>query len=88
MVTSCRVSPIAISKNPFSEFLHPGNFETGVVLSKFNPIQARLFLQFKGPGGGLMISRTSKIIPTKLYTVIVLLNAYQNTKRNFQKYDL
>ena len=58
----------------------------------FNPIQARLFLPFKGPRGTLgkplMISGTSKASPMRLCTVIVLLKAYQNTKRNFQKYDL
>ena len=61
----------------------------------FNPIQARLFLLFKCPSGGgeifrgpLMISGTIKASPMKLCTVIVLLKAYQNTKRNFQKYDL
>ena len=58
-----------------------------------NLIQARLFLLFKGPRGGslgtpLMISGTIKASPMKLCTVIVLLEAYQNTKRNFQKYDL
>ena len=35
-----------------------------------------------------MISGTIKAIPMKLCTVIVLLRAYQNTERNFQKYDL
>ena len=35
-----------------------------------------------------MISATIKASPIKLCTVIVLLKAYQNTKRNFQKYDL
>ena len=58
----------------------------------FNPIQARLFLPFKGPGGSLgtplIISGTTKASPIKLCTVIVLPKAYQNTKRNFQKYDL
>ena len=58
-----------------------------------NPIQARLFLLFKGPRGGgfkdlLMISGTIKASPMKPCTVIVLLKTYQNTKRNFQKYDL
>ena len=57
-----------------------------------NPIQARLFLPFKGPRGGLkeplMISGTIKASPMILCTVILPLKAYQNTKRNFQKYDL
>ena len=58
-----------------------------------NPIQARLFLPFKGPREGslgtpLMISGTIKASPMKLCTVIVLLKAYQNTKENFQNYDL
>ena len=60
------------------------------------PIQARLFLPFKGRGGEgggglgtlLMISETFKASPMKLCTVVVLLKAYQNTKRNFQKYDI
>ena len=51
-----------------------------------------LFILFKGPRGGLsgplMISGTSKDSQINLCTVIVLLNTYQNTKRNFQKYDL
>ena len=63
------------------------------VYEAFNPIQARLFLPFKGPRGGslgtpLMISGTIQASPMKLCTVIVLLKAYQNTKRIFQKYDL
>ena len=58
-----------------------------------NPIQARLFYRLKVQGGGslgtpLMISGTIKASPMKLCTVIVLLKTYQNTKRNFQKYDL
>ena len=57
-----------------------------------NPIQARLFLPFKGPRGSLgtplMISGTIKASSLKLCTVIVLLKVYQNTKRNVQKYDL
>ena len=61
-----------------------------------NPIQARLFLPFKGPRGGgslgtpLMISGTIKARVIKLCTRIVLLKAYQNTKRNFKilKLDL
>ena len=59
-----------------------------------NPSQARLFLPFKGPRGSLgtplMISGTIKASPMKLCTVIVLLGAYQNTKRNFQNmtYDV
>ena len=60
--------------------------------SSINPIQARLFLLFKVQGGvfrdPLMISGTIKASPMKLCTVIVLLKAYQNTKRNFRKYDL
>ena len=36
----------------------------------------------------LMISGTIEASQMKLCTVIVLLKAYQNTKRNFQKYDL
>ena len=32
--------------------------------------------------------RTIKASQMKLYTVIVLLKAYQDTERNFQKYDL
>ena len=62
-----------------------------VDLIDLNPIQAMLFLPFKGPRGvfrDLMISGTSKASQMKLCTVIVLLNTYQNTKRNFQKYDL
>ena len=35
-----------------------------------------------------MISATIQGSPMKLCTVIVLLKAYQNTKRNLQKYDL
>ena len=35
-----------------------------------------------------MISGTIKASPMKLCTVIVLLKAHQNTKRNFQKFDL
>ena len=62
------------------------------VLADFNPIQARLFLLFKGPGGvfrdPLTISGTIKSSPMKLCTGIVLRKAYQNTKRNFEKYDL
>ena len=58
----------------------------------FNPIQARLLLPFKGPRGSLgtplMISGTIKASPMKLCTAIVLLKAYQNTERTFQKYDL
>ena len=60
----------------------------------FNPIQARLlFYHLKVQGGSLetphlMISGTIKAIPMKLCTVIVLVKAYQNTKRKFQKYDL
>ena len=61
---------------------------------RLNPIQARLFLSFKGPRGvfrdPLMISGTIKASPMKLCTVIVLLKPYQNTKRNFQNmtYDV
>ena len=50
------------------------------------------FYHLKVQGGSLgtllMISGTIKASPMKLCTVIVLLKAYQNTKRNFQKYDL
>ena len=57
-----------------------------------NPIQARLFLPFKGPRGvfrdPLMISVTIKARVMKLCTRIVLLKSFHNTKRNFQKYDL
>ena len=57
-----------------------------------NPIQARLFYRLKVKGGSLgtplMISGTIKTISLKLCTVIVLLKAYQNAKRNFQKCDL
>ena len=57
-----------------------------------NPIQARLFLPFKGPSGvfrdPLMISGTIQGNPLKLVTVIVPFKAYQNTKRNLQEYDL
>ena len=35
-----------------------------------------------------MISGTIRASPMKLCTVIVLLKAYQNTERNFEKYDL
>ena len=56
-----------------------------------NPIQARLLLRFKGPRGvlkdPLMISGTIRISSMTLCKVIVLLKAYQNTKRNFQRYD-
>ena len=59
---------------------------------RVNPIQARLFLPFKDPtrvfSDPLMISGTIKASPMKLCTVIVLLKAYQKTKRNFQKYDI
>ena len=41
-----------------------------------------------GLGTPLMISGTIKASPMKLCTIIVLLEAYQNTKRNFQKYEL
>ena len=55
----------------------------------FNPIQARLFLPFKGPRGSLgtplMISGTIKASPIKLCTVIVLRKAYQNTERKYPK---
>ena len=61
-----------------------------------NPIQARLFYRFKDARGEgvfrdpLMISVTIKASPMKLSTVIVILKAYQNTKRNFQNmtYDV
>ena len=59
-----------------------------------NPIQARLFLPFKGPRGvfrdPLMISGTITASPMKLCTVIAPLKTYQNTKRNFQNmiYDI
>ena len=52
------------------------------------------FYRLKVQGGSLggkdplMISATIQGSPTKLCTVIVLLKAYQNTKRNLQKYDL
>ena len=36
----------------------------------------------------LMISGTLQASPTKLNAVIVILKAYQNTKRHFQKSDL
>ena len=65
------------------------------IQNELNSIQARLFLPFKGPRGGggslgtsLMISGTIKASPMKLCTVIVPFKAYQNTKGNFQKYDL
>ena len=70
------------------------NYNNKILISSpsFNPIQARLFLPFKGPRGvfrdPLMISGTIKASPMKLCTVIVLRKAYQNIKRNFQKYDL
>ena len=57
----------------------------------FNPIQARVSLPIKGPGGSLgtpMISRTIKASPMKLCTVIVLVKAYRNTEKDFQNYDL
>ena len=60
----------------------------------FNPIQARLFLPFKGPKGvfrdPLMISGTIKASPMNLGTIIVLLKAYQNTKEIFKNmtYDV
>ena len=72
----------------------PHNWEKlkNAVENRVNPIQARLVLPFKGPRGvfrdPLMISGTIKASPMKLCTVIGLLKAYQNTKRNFQKYDL
>ena len=56
-----------------------------------DPIQARLYLPFKGPRGSLgtrMISGTVKASSMKLCISIVLLKAYQNTKRYFQTYDL
>ena len=48
------------------------------------------FYHLKVQGGPppLMISGTITASPMKLCRVIVLLKAYQNTKRNFQKYDL
>ena len=48
-------------------------------------------LQLKSPRGlrdPLMISGTIQGSPLKLCTVIVLLEAYQNTERNFKKSDL
>ena len=64
--------------------------------NKIDSIQTRLFYRLKSKRGGgslgppLTISGTSKTIPVKLCTVIVLLKAYQNTKRNFQNmtYDV
>ena len=68
------------------------NLHVIVMKPEINPIQARLFLLFKGLRGvfrdTLKISGTSKASPMKLCTVIVLLNTYQNTKKNLQKYDL
>ena len=58
------------------------------------PYSGQAFLlPFKGPGGiervfrdtPSMISGTVQASPMKLYTVIVLLKTYQNTKRNFLK---
>ena len=64
----------------------------GPKIQALNPIQARLFLPFKGPRGvfrdPLMISGIITASPMKLCTVIVLLKAYQNTKRNFEIYEL
>ena len=60
----------------------------------FNPIKTRLFYRSKVRGGGgslrtpLMISGTIEAGPMKICIVIVLLKAYQNTRKNFQKYGL
>ena len=48
----------------------------------------RLKVQGGSLGTPLMISGTIRASPMKLCTVIVLRKVYQNTKRNFQKYDL
>ena len=58
-----------------------------------NPIQARLFFCLKVQEwvfrDSLMISGTIQARPMKLCdTAIVLIKAYHNTKRNFQKSDL
>ena len=70
-----------------------GNLVWGkmIRLTLFRP---GFFYHLKVQGGffrdPLMISGTSKASPMKLCTVIVLLNTYQNTKRNFQNmsYDV
>ena len=59
----------------------------------FYPILAKLLLPFKskrleGLETPLWSQKPLKASPVKLCKVIVLLKAYQSTKRNFQKYDL
>ena len=58
------------------------------VLGTINPTQARLFYRLKVQGvfrDPLIISGTIKASPMKLRTVILLLKAYQNTKKKFSK---
>ena len=97
--TSC-LNPIFLffSNLPFSvPFICPfQDFQSRIFFFFYNPIQARLFYRLKvqrGGGGGffrdpLMISGAIKARVIKLCTRIVLLEAYQNTKINFQNYDL
>ena len=60
-----------------------------IALTLFRPgFFYRLKVQEGSLGTPLMISGTIKASSMKLCTVIALLKAYQNTKRNFQKYDL
>ena len=56
----------------------------------FYPIQARLLIPFKRPRVGGLGTPLWSQEPLKAspMTVTVLLKAYQNTKINFQKYDL
>ena len=65
------------------------SFHLKQFLTLFRP---SFFYHWKVQGGSLgtslMISGTIKASPMKLCTVIVLFRAYQNTKKNCQKYDL
>ena len=66
---------------------YPSLKDVDYVLTLFS----QAFLPFKGRGvfwNPLMISGINKSSPVKLCAVIVLLKAYQNTKRNFRKSDL
>ena len=77
--------PIPAIYISFSSILNALSYEVNLFSRCSSP--------FKGPAGSLgtpppIISGTIKASPVKLCTVIVLLKAYQNTKRNFQKYDL
>ena len=70
----------------FQIFYFKGHVSASLTL--FRP---GFFYHLKVQGGSLgtplMISATIKASPKKLCTRIVLLKGYQNTKRNFQKYD-